>query len=568
MLVSLRVENYALVDSLTIALEPGFTVLTGETGAGKSILVGALQLALGGRADLAHIAEGRDSAYVAAEFRAVNSPAVASELADMDVEAEGDLVVLSRSLSRSAGSSCRINGRPATVAMLRRVGSLLVDFHGQHDHQMLLRPARHLDLVDAFGGADLTAARDAFAALHAERRALHERRERLSGDDREARRRCDLLAHEVREIDAAALEPGEDEALRAERDVLLHSERLIEETARASALLSSDDDPGGARELAASAAKIVEDLARLDASLAPLAESLEGALVALDEASYALAGYAEGRDFDPARQEAVESRLALLHDLKRRYGDSVEEILAYRDRAAAEVEEYQNAEERLAAIESRIAAVESDLRAAAEKLTALRRKAGDKLARLVTERLQPLGMAGARLEISHDVASDVASMTARGADAVQLLLSPAEGRSALPLAKIASGGEISRTMLALRSVCALEDAVGAVVFDEIDAGIGGHTSAAVGREILALARAGGCQVLCVTHSPQIAALADHQIAVRKSAEPGPTTVRAEPVEGPERERELARMLGGDVSERGVAGHAKVLAEEGAKAREG
>ncbi len=567
MLASLWVEGYALVDSLHVRFEPGLTVVTGETGAGKSVLIGALQLALGERADLAMIAEGRERAQVAAEFTVPREGAIHRALAEMELDDEAGVLVLQRSVARASGSTCRINGRPATVSMLRDLGQLLLDLHGQHDHQALLRPSRHLDFVDALGGEALRAERRRFAELWEERRSLIERRERLAQTDREARRREDLLRHQIREIDAAELRPGEDAELAEERHLLQNVGRLTQDAAEAARALSSDEDPPGARELLAHATRMVAGLAEIDGSLGPMVEQLDEALVTVEESARALSDYAERAEFSPERLETVERRLALLHDLKRKYGDSVDEVLAYHETIARELHAIENAEEELAALDRARVETEGRLRTVATALTARRREAGERLCREASERLQSLGMAGARLALDHAVADGWDGMTSTGADRIQFLVATAVGQTPLPLAKIASGGEISRTMLALRSLSALEDAVPTVVFDEIDAGIGGRTSAIVGRAMLRLTEGPrACQVVCITHSAQIAALAHAHIAVRKGVSGGKSVVTAETVAGEARDRELARMLGGDVSQEGVAEHVRALAQEGAKTR--
>ena len=569
MLASLWVNGYALIDALTLQFGPGFTVLTGETGAGKSILVGALQLALGERADLAALGDSDTTAEVAAEFEVAPGGVAAAALAELDIPLEDGKAVLSRRLSRDSGSSCRINGRPATVAMLRQVGACLVDFHGQHEHQSLLRPTRHLDLVDAFGGRPIASARAEYRALFDERRAVIERLEALSRDDREARRRVDLLRHQVTEIDQAGLSPDEEERLLADRKVMANAARLSEGAAGAAGLLSGDDPDRGARELLVEAVKLLTPLADADRELRPFAEELEGAVIIAEEAARALRDYSATVESDPLRLQAVEDRLALLHDLKRKYGDTIAEVLAYRDRAAAELGSVEHADEEIAGLKARLDSLEAELELSAGRLTNLRKGAVGKLTNEASARLRRLGMAEGLLAAEHEVAPNVGGFSPRGADKLQFLVVTNPGQVPLPLAKIASGGEIARTMLALRAVAALEDAVPTMVFDEIDADIGGRTSTQVGEELLRLAEsATGGQVICITHSPRIAALAHHQIAVSKELRDGRAVVTADEVTGAEREGEIARMLGADGPDEAAAQHAEVLARQGAKARRG
>lgn len=567
MLRSLTVEGYALVDHLRLDLAEGMNVLTGETGAGKSVLVGALQLVLGGRADLTAVEE-TERTRVSAEFRIPADGPVAQVLREMDLDEGDGALVVQRTLTRASGSSCRINGSAATVAMLKRLGDLLVDFHGQHEHQELLRPARHLDFLDALGPAELRATRAEFAHRWAERRELLARRAALTLSDRESRRREALLRSQIGEIDSATLEIGEDARLLAERRLLQNAENLAADAALATASLSSDDEPGGAREQLAHALRAVERIARVDETLGSALTELQAALVTCEEWARQLADYVEERERSPERLEELEGRLALIRDLERKYGDTIEEILEYREEAGRELASLENAEAELRELSARISEAEAAIAATAKRLGEMRAKSGERLCREASRRLEKLGMAGAQLSLEHAVAGTVEEMNSSGADRIQFLVATAPERSPQPLARIASGGEISRTMLALRSLSALEDAVPTVVFDEIDAGIGGRTSAVVGRELLALTTGErGCQVICVTHSASIAALAHRQIAVRKETAGGKTRVIAETVAGAEREGELARMLGGDPEQSAVAEHVRALAREAEAARE-
>lgn len=562
MLASLYTENYALVESLSTEFDAGFTVLTGETGAGKSILIGALQLAVGARADLVR----DDGAMVAAEFVVDRADPVNARLVDLDIPVEDGRLVLSRRIGRGGGA-CRINGRPATVSMLRTLGELLVDFHGQHDHQSLLRPRSHLRFVDAYGGAPLAAELAAYQALYDERARVMESLKAITRDDREARRRADLLRYQLDEIDRASLTPGEEASLIAERRRLANAETLALRAREAALALGGDESEASARELIALAISALDELARLDPELEPLSAEVRGALVTVEEAARSLSDYANDVELDEARLEEVEGRLALLHDLKRKYGDSVEEVLAYRASVAAEVASIENADATIDELTRRLEDLAGQLASTASTLTELRRVAAARLVRRVSARLGKLGIPEGRLEVDHEVLSELSEFTRRGADRLEFLLRSNPGQPPLPLAKIASGGELSRTMLALKAESALDEEIPTLVFDEIDAGIGGTTSAQVGRELMALAmRRSRTQVLCVTHSPQIAALAHHQIAVSKSQEGSRSVIRARRVAQEERVAELARMLGAGPDDEAAFEHAEVLVQAGEKAR--
>lgn len=562
MLASLYIENYALVDSLSVEFGPGFAVLTGETGAGKSILVGALQIALGSRADIAR----EDGASITAEFIVDRDGPVPAALEGFGIPLDDERLILARRIGKGGGS-CRINGHPATATMLRSLGELLVDFHGQHDHQSLLRPRSHLRFIDAFGGEALMRALDAYRVLFDERAEVIESLDGLKRDDRESRRREDLLRYQLEEIDRAGLTPGEDQSLASERRRLGNAEALAARAGEASRALAGDEAEASARELIAVAASALEELARLDPELEPLAADVNGALITVDEAARSLREYAGEVEFDEARLEAVESRLALIHDLQRKYGDDIDEVLAYREGVAAEIDAMENADAAIERLTKRLEELSGELTRAAEALTKLRRAAGELLAKRVSARLSKLGITEGRLEIEHEVAAGVEGYTRRGADRVQFLMRTNPGQPPLPLAKIASGGEISRTMLALKAESALDDEIPTLVFDEIDAGIGGTTSVHVGRELLSLAqRSESTQVLCVTHSAQIASLAHRHVAVSKANRAGAAVIRVRPVTSEERVAELARMLGGAPDDAAALDHAEVLAREGAKAR--
>ncbi len=329
MLAALWIENYALVDTVSLEFDPGFTVLTGETGAGKSIIVGALQLALGERADLARM----EGAAVSAEFVLEEGSPGLQVLADMGLAADGGRVVLSRRIRRGGGVA-RINGQPATVGMLRQLGEALVDFHGQHEHQSLLRPTRHLDFIDAYGGEALSQARGAYSTLFHERRRTLEALQSLRARDRESRRQEDLLRYQLGEIDSADLDPDEEERLKAERRLLVHAERLATRASEAWALLTGDEEAGAAREPLAAAVTATQELAEIDPQLAAIATELQGALITVEEAARVLGDYAASVELDDGRLEAIEARLSRLQDLKRKYGDTIPDVLAFRDRIA------------------------------------------------------------------------------------------------------------------------------------------------------------------------------------------------------------------------------------------
>ena len=574
MLRRICITNYALFEHAELELGEGFNVLTGETGAGKSLVVDAINAVVGSRADLSAIRSGASEATISAEFFAPPKSPAAAALRELGIEPEPDgTILITRRLSRSSGSWCRINGQPATVTMLKQLGQRLVDLHGQHEHQSLLRPERHLDYLDDFAGAKVLRLREQFAELYDRRRELIERRDALRASERELRQREDLLRFQVREIDSAQLSPEEEQELEAQRRRLAHAEKLAEATGAALRLLDDDSGAGADASTALRGALAqLEAAAQFDAQLEPVAEELRTALIHVDEAARTLSDYADSLEFDPRALDEIEARLRTIVNLKRKYGDSIAEILEFRERAAAELEQIEHSEEILAELEEEIAGVEREMAALGGKLSEARAAAAKKLRREIEQRLARLGMERARFEVALsseesaegiDVGDRRLRSWRRGFDRGEFLISPNPGEELRPLAKIASGGEISRIMLALRCATAAVGQAPVLVFDEVDAGIGGRALDAVGRSLLELSAK--FQVICVTHAPQIAALAHHQHLVEKRVARGRTKIAVATLPSEERVRELARMLGDEEAESALR-HAEELAQRGKRLR--
>lgn len=547
MLTHLQIRDVALVEAVDLEWAPGFHALTGETGAGKSILMDALGLALGNRAQREAIRAGADTASVQAAFViAPDSPAMAI-LREMELappfDPEEDLLIIRRDISRQGPSRCWVNGRLVTVSQLQRLGRALVEIHGQHDQQTLLSPAEQLAVIDQFGGEHMREPLAAYTQAYEGWREAQAALAHWEMDEAERARRIDLLRHQVNEIDRAAITPGEDEALEAERRVLRHSEQLAQLVREAFAALYGEGDGGGAADDLAQAGQLLAKAAELDPRLQDVKGALEEALVHVEESRASLRRYADDLEADPARLDDVESRLALLQELRRKYGPTLEAVLAFREQAAAELADLEAYADRRAEKERELAEREAELLQAAAALTDARRRWAQELQDRIQDELKGLRLGDPRLEIRLAPAS---SPRPTGMDDVQWLFSANPGEPLQPLHKVASGGELSRIMLAVKVVLAEVDRVPVAVFDEVDAGIGGETAAAVGRRLVELSR--HRQVLCITHLPQIAALADHQLAVRKEVRGQRTRVRVEKVEGEARVQELARMLGSSVEE--------------------
>ena len=558
MLVELHVTNFALIDHLDLTFGAGLNILTGETGAGKSIIIDALGLALGERAGADLVRTGANKAAVEAVFDLKNAPAeVRQKLADAGLdggEDDEDTLLVTRELARTGGKSqCRINGRLMPVAVLKEIAEGLVDVHGQHEHQSLLSADRHVDILDDWCGKDALALREKVAGLYSQTNALKRERERLQTDARERARMLDLYRFQQEEIAGASLRLGEEEELTADRSRLANSEKLSAAAGEAYALLTGGERGGGSALDGLNAAlSSVQHAAVLDETLSPLAESLQSAVAYAEDAGRELRAYQETVEFNPERLEEIESRLDLLRTLKRKYGETLEEIVAYGQELAGKLDALENSEAREEELTSAIAKAEAALTETAARLTTARRKASREFSGGIARELGDLGMTATQFEVSiepHPVGS-------KGADRVEFLLSPNPGEPLRPLAKIASGGEMSRIMLALKSVLARTGAIPTMIFDEIDVGVGGRTAQTIADKLDALAR--NAQILCITHLPQIASRAGTHFFIEKQVEGGRTTVSVAPLDPEGRIEEIARMLGGSRRSEAVVQHAREM----------
>jgi len=556
MLVELHVTNFALIDRLDLTFGAGLNILTGETGAGKSIIIDALGLALGGRAGADLVRTGSSKATVEAIFDLTHAPEeVRRRLADagLDGEDEEEMLLVTRELARAGGKSqCRINGRLMPVAVLKEIAEGLVDVHGQHEHQSLLAADRHIDILDNWGGKDALALRQSVAARFGEASALKREREKLQTDARERARMLDLYRFQQEELASASLQPGEEDELNANRSRLANSEKLSAAAADAYATLSGAERGAGALDALNAALAAVEHVAALDENLSPLAETLQSAVSYAEDAARELRVYQESVEFNPERLEEIEARLDLIRTLKRKYGETLEEIIAYGAELAGKLDALENSEAREEELTAAIVEAEGKLNAAAARLTKARRKASENFAAGIARELADLGMAATQFEVS----IEVQPVTSKGADKVEFLLSPNPGEPLRPLAKIASGGEMSRIMLAMKSVLARTGAIPTMIFDEIDVGVGGRTAQTIGDKLEALARE--AQIMCITHLPQIASRAGAHFFIEKQVHEGRTTVSVAPLDAEGRIEEIARMLGGSRRSEAVVQHAREM----------
>jgi len=535
----LRIKNLALVEDLEWEIAPGFTAITGETGAGKSIIIGALQLLLGERADKSLVRTGADTCTVEAIFHDDDFAKWNARFEESGIEPCDNDLILKRSLSLSGTNRQFINGSPSTLANLKELGDDLVDLHGPHDHQSLLSPDRQLDLLDAFANAGET--RQKFGKIFRQLRALEAEHAALNTAETAREQELDLLRHQVNEIALANLSTEEVARIESRYRLASNSRRLIEIASAVATKLSEADEAILAQ--LGETQKLLRELEKLDPSMATAANTHKTAVVELSEIARDLRRYAENLDLDPEQLTALEQRVSLFETLKRKYGATIPEVIAFGERAAERMRKIEGRDEELQRLTSEIATHSTELRRVGEALRKLRAKAAPKLSEIVRRNLRDLGFKQSQFEAR---TSEMETLRTSGLDAVDLLFSPNPGEPLKPMRAIASSGEISRLMLAIKSALAAQDAVPLLVFDEIDANVGGEVAHAVGARMRELAKQH--QVLCITHLPPVAAAATSQFVVTKEVRGGRTFTLLREVSGKARREEIARMLGGKSDE--------------------
>lgn len=549
MLIELRIRNFAVIEDLSLNLGPGLNVLTGETGAGKSIIVGALSLLLGERASSGVVRLGEARALLEAVFDLGARPALLEEMGELGIPTEDGLVMLRREVQAEGRNRAWINGSPAMVRTLAGLGRGFVDLHGQHEHQTLLRAREQREILDAFSGAASEAR--AVAEKAAECARLRRELERLRTRERELSGRADFLRYQLREIEAARLQAGEDDRTESELRRLEHAEELAMDAARVHAILYGGD--GAVSEALATARDLLERIARVDPDACAMQEEIGELYHAAVDLGERARSYVAGVEISPARAEELRQRSDLLFRLKRKYGPGLSDVLETHGRIAGEVAELENAGVETSRVESRIGKAEDELRALAAELTRRRTEGARRLERSVQSVLGDVGLPAARFRARIE---PLEAPGQAGAERVRFFASLNPGFGLQPLAQVASGGELSRIMLALKSILAREDRVPTLVFDEIDAGIGGRIAREVGRKLSEVAA--HHQVFVVTHLPQLAARGERHLLVRKKGAGGTTCATVEPLEGQSRIREIARMLGGDPESERSRAHAREL----------
>ena len=549
MLTNLYIENIAVIEKSNIDFTAGLNVLTGETGAGKSIVIDSINAVLGKRSSRGIIRSGAEAAFVSATFEDV-SDLVQKKLGTMGFSAEDGTLILSRELSASGKNTCRINSRPATVAALKELGEYLINIHGQNDNLELMNPALHIVYIDAL--ADIGEKLAAYRKLYRELKAVEEELSSADTDEAERLHRIDLLTFQITELEDAAITVGEYDALSAERDALQNREKIAKELMRARIALDGDDEVDGVLRMTDDASTSVMTASRWMNSLEAVADRLSSALYELQEISRELENAMDDIDADPSRLEEIEERLDVLYRLRHKYGDSEEEMLAFLDNAKKELKSLTDYAFNREQLEKRREQLYHEAYISAKEISDIRIKVSEDFRTAVEREMAFLLMPNVRLQI----AREEIEMNSRGIDKLEFLISTNPGEDPKPVSKIASGGELSRMMLAIKTVLSRADFVETLIFDEIDTGISGSAADRVGRKLSQLSK--DAQILCVTHQAQIAALADNHLFISKSVHDDRTFTHVASLDEDGRVRELARIVGGEAITDSALNHAKQL----------
>lgn len=563
MLQSLYLENIALIEKLGIELFPGFNVLTGETGAGKSIIIDAVNFVLGERTSRDLIRNGAARAKVEAVFNLNEGDAAFAALDALGIEYDGNELILSRELSAAGRNACRVNGTLVPVASLKSVSDTLVDIHGQHEHQALLDAENHISYLDAYCHAESLPIIEKIDAIVSRRNELMLKRNSGFSSQMEREREMDMLRYQIEEIASANLEAGEEERLNAEKTVLLNAERIRTALETAHMALSGAEE-GSALSAIDTARRSMRDIAALNKDYEALGDKIEELYYAAEDISFVLRDTSENVESDMQRLEEIEQRLKLISDLKRKYGRTVEDVIDFGKDAGTKLNELENAEALAAELDAKLDKLKAEYNVAADELSKVRRAAGDRLKRDVLNELKDLGMAKAMFDVA---LSDASGGEPRkgGRETAEFMLSANPGEPLKPLEKVASGGELSRIMLCFKSIFADNDRVPTLIFDEIDTGISGRTAAVVGEKMLGIAKKH--QVICVTHLAQIAALAEAHLMVRKYDDGKNTFVETRQLNEEEKVQRIAQMMDGESDSPSALTHARELIARADKIKE-
>ena len=555
MLSSLQIENVAVIQKANVHFEKGLNVLTGETGAGKSILIDSINAILGNRTSKDLVRTGAAKAVIRAAFENV-PPAVLDSLEKAGYE-RSEALLLSREITAEGKSTCRINGMPATAAVLRELCGGLININGQHDSVGLLNPARHEGILDAY--AQNSAEYQAYYAIYRELVGVKKTLDAMITDESEKQRRIDLLSYQVQEIDDAGLTAGEEQTLESRRKVLANASTIRDRIAQCYALLSGGDEAPGAVDLLGEASNAVDAAAQLDGELSAGAGQLLDLYYTAKDVAADLIGRLDAYDTNDAELDEIEQRIDLIYKLRRKYGDTVEDILAFGERARKELEMIQSSQERVEHLQKEQRRLYTLAREKAEALTQTRLKAFDELNKRISGTLDFLNMPGVRMTLRHSRGP----LASHGQDSIEFYISTNPGEAPKPLAKIASGGELSRITLAIKNAMADKDAIPTVIYDEIDSGVSGKAASRIGEVLRQIAK--GHQILCITHTAQIAALADCHLLIQKNITNERTYTEIHPLDENGRVEALARLISGDhVTELSLANAREMLGRNAEK----
>jgi DNA repair protein RecN (Recombination protein N) len=558
MLLELRIKNFAIIDELDLSFSKGFNILTGETGAGKSIILNAVQLLLGDRASEELIRSSEEEASVEALFDISENREVKGRIQEkgqrLSGAEEGDSLLVRRVILRSGRGKAFVNGNLATLGMLSEIGQELLSIYGQHEHQSLQRVDTHIDILDEFGG--LTKLREEFQNLFQRFTSLSQALERIRGEKERREKERELKAFQSKEIEKAGIRIGEEEALKEEKKVLAHAKKLTDFANASEEVLYSTE--GSAIERIQSVLHQGKEMAMIDSSLFPIFKNLDGALIQLEEVALALRDYSKRIEVNPGRLEEIENRLEEIDRLKRKYGSTEADILRFKEEVDETLNSFTSDEERLSRLVGEIGPLREEMTQRAQKLSRERKRVASELKRSVEKELATLGMK----KTTFQVRIDDQALSNKGKDRIEFLISPNIGEEVKPLAKIASGGELSRIMLAMKRILAIIGGRQVLFFDEVDAGIGGAIAEVVGRKLRELSK--HHQVICVTHLPQIACFADRHHSVKKEVKSGRTVTVVSPLEKDARVEEIARMLGGVKVTEKTRAHAREMMESAKK----
>ncbi len=542
MLTQLDIQNIALIDRLNLEISQGLNVLTGETGAGKSIIIDSINAVLGERVSKDLIRTGRDKAIIEAVFQYDNTQ-IDKILEEAGIDNEDGNIILSREISLSGKNTCRINGRLVNVSMLKQIGELLLDIHGQHDNQSLLKTETHIDLLDAFGGSTIEKHKSEYMELFSQYKSIKSKLQSLAGDKGEMARRMDMLNFQIEEIENARLKKGEDDSLFAKRHILANSERIMNSIVKAYELLNEGTNTG--KSALYNSNKALQELStvlKYDPELSSVSERLESVIYQLEDICEELRGKRESAEFSPDELMHIDERLDIITRLKRKYGNTIEEVLDFLDKSRLEYQELLQSESLIEELNKQLTELTKKLLESAEKLHLGREKAALILEKNITAELENLEMKNSSFKVNMTFNNVDRSFSKNGLNTAEFLISSNAGEPLKPLSKIASGGEMSRIMLAIKTILANVDAIPTLIFDEIDTGISGKAAQKVGEKLSYISKTH--QVLCVTHLSQLACMADNHLYIEKSSDGGNTYTTVKALDHKGRVQEIARIIGG------------------------